>query len=293
MILEKRIKKSRTKIKPIYEFLIKCPTCGTEKWVRNKRVVQEFCSHKCINRNRKRTLETLNKTSNSLKNFYKTHKVWNKGLSGERFSLCVKNSSKHKAAINTIEYKQHLRDSISGVKNGFYGKHHSLERRKIWSINRSKAIAEGKFNFKNKRGIKGWYYSSKMNESFYHDSFWELVRMIIFDKDKNVKTWTKRHGIKIPYREFRHYVPDFLINGSIIEEVKGGYESSSILDEKFKALEKYCIENNLVFRIIKFKELNDMCYKIWNANINSIRKDFLDGKSLNNWGSGLHWQYFN
>jgi len=153
------------------------------------------------------------------------------------------------------------------------GKSHSKEQKKKWSIQRAEAIAEGRYNFKNKRGLKGLYHSSKMNDDFYFDSFWELARMRMLDEDSTVKVWTKRHGIKIEYGICRHYVPDFLINGEILEEIKG-FEIESIVQTKFEALSRYCDEHQLKPRILRFKELNDLCLQYWNKNINTLREEY-------------------
>lgn len=61
-----------------------------------------------------------------------------------------------------------------------------------------------------------------------YDSALEREYMVELERDPAVKSWTKKHGIKIPYRFFgftRHYWPDFLVeyqNGSKeIHETKG------------------------------------------------------------------------
>lgn len=47
-----------------------------------------------------------------------------------------------------------------------------------------------------------------------YDSALEREYMVELERDPGVKTWTKKHGIKIPYRFLgftRHYLPDFLV----------------------------------------------------------------------------------
>lgn len=47
-----------------------------------------------------------------------------------------------------------------------------------------------------------------------YDSALEREYMVELERDPAVKSWTKKHGIKIPYKLFgfvRHYLPDFLI----------------------------------------------------------------------------------
>lgn len=106
----------------------------------------------------------------------------------------------------------------------------------------------------------GYYKSILSNNNEYHDSSYELLRMK--QLDNNGKTWTKKHGIKIPYKDknnkIHHYIPDFLIDNKIIEEVKpknlinSNYLNTKI---KLKAGKKYCKENGYQFRIITEKEL--------------------------------------
>lgn len=47
-----------------------------------------------------------------------------------------------------------------------------------------------------------------------YDSALEREYIVELERDPAVKSWTKKHGIKIPYKFFgitRHYWPDFLI----------------------------------------------------------------------------------
>lgn len=56
-----------------------------------------------------------------------------------------------------------------------------------------------------KKNPSGW-------ESY--DSALEREYVVELERDPAVKTWTKKHGIRIPYHFFgftRHYLPDFLV----------------------------------------------------------------------------------
>lgn len=47
-----------------------------------------------------------------------------------------------------------------------------------------------------------------------YDSALEREYMVELERDPSVKNWTKKHGIKIPYKFLgftRHYLPDFLV----------------------------------------------------------------------------------
>ncbi len=279
MIVGKRILKysqnRARKGQPIYEYQLQCK-CGTKKWVRERDRNRKACCRRCSNQGKRQSEETLSKKSASLKLWYSKNDVWNKGLTGDcRFSDNVKKSIKFQIAIHSPEYRRHLSESLTGSHNGFYGKSHSVEQKRKWSIQRAEAIAEGRYNLKNKRALKGWYHSSKMNSNFYFDSFWELVRMKMLDVDDTVKVWTKRHGIKIEYENgtYRNYVPDFLINNEILEEIKG-YESRIVVQAKFEALKKYCDEHKLKSRIIEFKEINQLCLQFWNKDVNTLREEY-------------------
>lgn len=61
-----------------------------------------------------------------------------------------------------------------------------------------------------------------------YDSALEREYMVELERNPAVNTWTKKHGIKIPYKFFgitRHYLPDFMVeykDGSReIHETKG------------------------------------------------------------------------
>ena len=56
-----------------------------------------------------------------------------------------------------------------------------------------------------KKNPEGWEF---------YDSALEREYMVELERDPGVKSWTKKHGLKIPYKFFgftRHYLPDFLI----------------------------------------------------------------------------------
>ena len=146
-----------------------------------------------------------------------------------------------------------LNRNQSGDRNPFYGHRHSLETRKKMSTSRAKGIAEGKISNTNGYGTKSWYSSSKTGERVHCDSLLEKFRMIQLDNDSTVLTWTKKHGIKIPYvtDRQRNYVPDFLITltsgEKLLEEVKGLDKNAQVKQE---ALMLYCSNNNMSHRWI-------------------------------------------
>lgn len=148
--------------------------------------------------------------------------------------------------------------------NGMSGRHHSAETRALQSKSKVDLIADGKFNIKScNRGRKAYYISTKSNIQFHADSILELARMIELDNDINVISWTKYHGIRIPYvfeGKNHNYVPDFLIEfktgEKIIEEAKGRIIPRDL--EKQNACKAYCIENNYLYRMFTGKDLQDI-----------------------------------
>jgi len=97
-----------------------------------------------------------------------------------------------------------------------------------------------------------------------YDSDLEKYYMVELEGMPGVKTWTKRHNIKIPYRFFfikRNYIPDFLIelnDGSKeIHETKG-LPFLFLLSTKLKKLsaEQYCKTLGWKYKLItKEKEI--------------------------------------
>jgi hypothetical protein len=137
----------------------------------------------------------------------------------------------------------------------FTGKHHSDECKKRMSEIRAAKIASGEIKL-NGFGRKTLFFSLKNNCNFYADSMLEKFRMYQLDSEQTIKSWTKRHKIKIQYTthdgENKNYVPDFLIEfedgTKCLEEVKGGYDVNKL--QKKQVLIEYCQQNNLSFNWI-------------------------------------------
>ena len=148
--------------------------------------------------------------------------------------------------------------------NGMTGRTHSAETRALQSKSKVDLIAEGKFDIKScNRGRKAYYVSTKSKIQFHADSILELARMIELDKDTTIASWTKLHGIRIPYSfegADHNYVPDFLLQdihgNTILEEVKGRKEPIDIAKEEQAIV--YCNNNNYTYRMIMGKDLHDL-----------------------------------
>ncbi len=91
-----------------------------------------------------------------------------------------------------------------------------------------------------------------------YDSTLERGYMVELERDPAVKSWTKKHGIKIPYKFLgfrKHYLPDFLVeyqNGSEeIHETKGLplllWLSTKI---KSKTAEQFCKDQGWKYKLI-------------------------------------------
>lgn len=161
------------------------------------------------------------------------------------------------------------KERTQGSNNPFFGKKHSIETRKRMSESRAKGIAEGRIPNTNGYGSKSWYVSSKTGEHVYCDSLLEKFRMLQLDVDPDVVSWTKKHGIRIPYvtDKQRYYVPDFLITTSsgdqLLEEVKGRDLNAHA---KHAALKTYCNENGLNHRWIDQTMLEQQGYRTFVEN---------------------------
>lgn len=104
------------------------------------------------------------------------------------------------------------------------------------------------------------YRSKKTGNTESYDSSYELIRFKALDESKLVKSWTKNHGIIIPYRSAkrrRRYYPDILVelkDGSkILEEVKGYVWNRLSFGAKNIAAVSYCNSIGYKYRVI-FKE---------------------------------------
>ena len=148
------------------------------------------------------------------------------------------------------------------TKNPMQGKTHSTSTKSKMSKIKANQISNGEFDLlSNNRGQKIWYFSTKNNASFCADSVLELYRMTQLDLDNEIKSWTKRHKIKVPYMIDgiqKYTTPDFLIvlndNTKTIEEVKGWVSKKELI--KREALKKYCTENGFSFSYKTQKDLN-------------------------------------
>jgi hypothetical protein len=91
-----------------------------------------------------------------------------------------------------------------------------------------------------------------------YDSSLEREYMVELERDPAVKSWTKKHSIKIPYNIWgftRHYLPDFLVeyrDGSReIHETKGLPLLLWLTTKnKAKTAEEFCKEQGYKYKMI-------------------------------------------
>lgn len=200
-----------------------CQTCNIE-FKSNPRVNKKFCSKKCRNDQSKREL-----TCEQCKTTF--------------------------IAINKTRNPKTKYQFCSNKCKFIWGRGKAHPKMSEWMATH---ISDGTFhnhgNYK-----QGFIKNKSSNKKEFYASSYEKIRM----KQLNdlMIIWTKNHKIKIPYTDpngvSRNYIPDFLINNHLIEEVK----PTKLLTKhnnplKFKAAEDYCKNNNLEFKIITEKELN-------------------------------------
>jgi|SRR3989344_7024602 len=91
-----------------------------------------------------------------------------------------------------------------------------------------------------------------------YDSLLERNYMLVLEENPNVRSWTKEHGIKIPYKLLfarRVYWPDFFVElkdgTKEIQETKGsGLMYWITTHAKREAAEKWCKEHGYKYRLI-------------------------------------------
>ncbi len=108
----------------------------------------------------------------------------------------------------------------------------------------------------NSKGNKSWFFSQKMQQSFFCASGWEKTKMQKYDIDENIMSFTNRHCIKISYHyqgKDRCYIPDLLLemkDGTrIIEEIKGHARDLEQVNAKSIAARRFAEQNGMEYRI--------------------------------------------
>jgi hypothetical protein len=166
--------------------------------------------------------------------------------------LGKKLSEVHKQSLSIAKKgKPQTRELIKKRADANRGQKRSLETKMKISSVKSDNIASGKTIQTTTFSITGRYFSTKTNTVERFDSLYELMYMQILDADKNVLTWTKKHGIRVLYESqgtTRNYVPDFYQKNvdmsEMITEIKGRLDDNRIIPKRI-ALENYCMERKI------------------------------------------------
>jgi hypothetical protein len=139
---------------------------------------------------------------------------------------------------------------IKNISRGNKGKIISEEVKQKMSKTVSDKIINGEFNpFKG--STKGWY-NCRLGNFFYRSSY-ELDFIKKCEKDISILTLIGE-PFHILMENNRRYIPDFLLNESVVIEIK---PKRLLAFNKYKIEQgnKYCNKNNLIYKIITEKEI--------------------------------------
>lgn len=127
-----------------------------------------------------------------------------------------------------------------------------------------KGWKSGKFDKVNfRRGIGGFITSKKINSRFFFRSLLELYYIINYlEYSDDVKTYIYE-PFKIKCSDGSIYTPDFIINNTTVVELKSYnfiYKQGGSIQSKFEfkkeEAKKYCLENNLDYKVIFDKDID-------------------------------------
>ena len=258
---------------PVKKF---CETCGKEFHVsKYRKYTAKYCGKKCSNSDPKRKNERIKHAKKTIVKWINKNGPWAKGKTKETYQSLAspgngKNFGTPWAKGKTKETDQRLKIISTKNKEIIQRMYDSgeidLTKRETdykalgqkVSDTISRKLADG--TLKNQyRFVKGWYKRKDGTEEWYESSY-EKKYMEILEK-QNIR-WSKRHGIRIQYfdpttNKYRYYVPDFLINGNEIHEVKPSGRIGELKNmAKAKEAEIYCLTNQMTYRIITEIDLN-------------------------------------
>lgn len=249
--------------------------------------------------NEKQNEETINFITNDInKKFSKnecvdTGKVWKRNcpkcgkelvyINKRSFNQICKNNSlcnsccqEGKGHPHTEFHKKYMKFIMIGrkitnewklkIKNSHWSKNPILKKEILEKHSKlmTERIFSGKYNHKNKNFKSGYYLNNTTKNNEFYRSSYELRKMKELNENVNVKMWTTKHRIRIPYyiNNIRHfYIPDFLIEmvdgKKFIEETKGYIEDKNVFDIKSLAAKKYCKEKRMVYKISYDKDIKN------------------------------------
>jgi len=210
------------------------------------------------------------KSDITMKEMYKNGEleVWNKNKTKENDKSVAKLAKSIQSGFdngrevwNKGETKE-TNKSVASCAKKTKGRIRSEEQRANWR----KSFCSNPDNkeFLYSKGIKGYVVNiSSKEKEFYRSSFEKKFMEYCNKMEYN---WTSKHKIFIKYVDIaskkRGYIPDFLVikdNKKYLIEIKASWQIKvnykSTL-EKFKAAKVYCKQNNLIFKVLTEKWLN-------------------------------------
>lgn len=183
---------------------------------------------------------------------------------------------------HTEEHKNHMRQLMTGrkitwkekIRKSHWSRNEKIRKEIVenQSARMAELAANGKQNSHLGKFKKGTYQSKKTGAIELYDSSYELKRMQELDLDPNVLSWTKKHGIRIPYTFngcIMHYVPDFLIvctNEILLEEVKGFIKNADQFILKYNAGMLYCLMKEWKF-VLNLSYLDHKRKTLWEKKL--------------------------
>lgn len=160
-----------------------------------------------------------------------------------------------------------LRMSLSrrGIRNAFFGKHHSIASRLKMSEARSRLIVAGRMNWSLFGRKSGDHTSTKVGKTFHFRSSWEEAAMKWLDASDVIQAWDYE-CVRIPYYYQNHkrwYIPDFVVtytdgHGEMWEIKPHAFLQAEAVVLKAAAATEYCAANSLVYRTLDRDQLKSL-----------------------------------
>lgn len=171
--------------------------------------------------------------------------------------------------ITPYERTGEIKEKISHSLKKYYSEHEVSQetRQKL-----SDAWARGCYdNSPMGRGYSGYIYSIKNNTDFYFRSFLELAYLLILEKEESVQYY-EVEPFKIRLSNSHFYIPDVLINGQLLIELKPSnhlnYENKERWELEQSGIKKFCAEHNYDYEVIYDDHIgfDSVQFKRWYLN---------------------------
>lgn len=218
--------------------LFRCQNCGKEQRVLASDRREKYCSRECYVEHDKERLQTLARKVGK-ENFKKISKTKKEMFASGKL-------------IHPRIGKKHSQETLKKLL-GRKASDLSKEKMSAAQVNRILSGIRPRYS-------SGVFYSVKNKKEFYYRSSWEKMYMQYLENKLNASY--NYECLKIPYyynNNKRWYVPDFFVDGAIIQEIKPQYLINKERNvAKFSAAREYCKQNNMVFEVLTEKELKQL-----------------------------------